>query len=231
MGKVRFFLLIEMILVTLALFDTLSSDSARLVVAMIAGLLLVRYVSKSNGLDVFLISSLFLFLLIFVFNIYFLVAVLLAVGYGMLTFFSRYRKRSQYTYVVLDHEPITIDKKKNKWWSSEGYFQNRFAFEDVNINRFFGNDVLDLEEALVQGQDNVVTIQKIYGDTKVVVPIDVEVALSVTSMYGRVDFLGVSAWDLRNENLFLMSPHYQDSRRRVKIVTNTLFGNVEVVRV
>lgn len=231
MLKVQFFLIIETIFLALALVDTLTSDSAWIVLLLAAGLLLVRYLTKSKGLDIFLISAFFLFALMFVFNIFFLVAMLLAVAYGMLTFFSRYRKRNHYTYLVLDQEPVTVQKRKNKWFGGPAEGENRFAFEDMTINRLFGNDILDLEEALVQGQDNVVIIRKLYGDTKVIVPIDVEIALSVTSVYGKVDFLGLSAWDMRNESLFLMSPRYKESQRRVKIVVDTIFGNVEVVRV
>ncbi|HEM4894238.1 TPA: hypothetical protein U1131_000530, partial [Streptococcus suis] len=63
------------------------------------------------------------------------------------------------------------------------------------------------------------------------VPIDVEVALSATSIYGRVSFLGESYWDLRNESIAVNSSDYQESHKRVKVVTNNILGDVEVVRV
>ena len=99
------------------------------------------------------------------------------------------------------------------------------------IRYIHGNDVVDLDETILVGRDNIVMVRKVFGRTKIVIPIDVEVSLSATSLYGQVRFLGLSEWDLRNESFSISSSHYKESHKRVKIVNNSLFGDVEVVRV
>lgn len=69
-------------------------------------------------------------------------------------------------------------------------------------------------------------IRKIFGKTKIILPIDVEISVSASSIYGRVQFLDLSFWDLRNESISIASPGYRDSHKRVKVVVNSLFGDV-----
>lgn len=156
---------------------------------------------------------------------------LLASVYMIVNFFARYEKRSQYSRVILDERPLEMNREKSQWFGNQDHSLDRYGFEDLNIIRLFGNDIVDLDETALVGRDNILVIRKTFGRTKIVVPIDVEVSLSAASLYGRVHFLGLSYWDLRNESLAISSPNYQDSHKRVKIVINCLFGDIEVVRV
>ena len=87
------------------------------------------------------------------------------------------------------------------------------------------------DQRIAVGRDNIVVIRKIFGKTKIILPIDVEISVSASSIYGRVQFLDLSFWDLRNESISIASPGYRDSHKRVKVVVNSLFGDVEVIRV
>lgn len=231
MKKVQFFLLIEAAIFTMALFDIMASETARALLLM--GILLVGlwYLTGRQGYNIYLFSAGVFFFLVFALNPYFIVGVLLGLLYIVINFFSRYQKRNQYTHIFLDDQPLEANRQKNKWIGNQEHFRNQFGFEDINMVRLFGNDVIDLDEAVLVGKDNIVLIRKVFGKTKVIVPIDVEVSLSATSIYGQVGFLGLSTWDLRNESFSIHSPNYQDSHKRVKIVINSLFGDVEVVRV
>ena len=42
-----------------------------------------------------------------------------------------------------------------------------YAFDDINIIRLTGSDVIDLSSVIVTGKDNVVIIRKVFGPTKV----------------------------------------------------------------
>lgn len=231
MRKVQFFLLIESIVFTLALFDVLASESARTLLVVGLVLLVGWYVTGKKGFNIFLVSALLLFFLVFVLNPYFILGVLLFLMYIFINFFSRYEKRNQYTQIILEDDFLQVQRNKTKWFGSQDHSHDRYGFEDINLIRLFGNDVVDLDETVLVGRDNNVVIRKTFGRTKIIVPIDVEVSLSAASIYGRVQFLGLSHWDLRNESLSIASPHYKDSHKRVKLVVSCLFGDVEVVRV
>ncbi len=231
MRKVQFFLLIESVIFTLAFFDVVASEAARTILLFSILLLAAWYVTGRKVNSIFLSSALFLFFLVFMLNPYFILGVVFLIIYTFINFFSRYEKRNQYTHILLDDEPLQVQRQKNQWWGSQEHSQDRYGFEDINIVRMFGNDVVDLDETVLVGRDNIVVIRKTFGRTKIILPIDVEASLRVSSLYGRVQFLGLSNWDLRNENMSIASPNYKDSHKRVKIVVNCLYGDVEVVRV
>ncbi|HEL9598390.1 TPA: cell wall-active antibiotics response protein [Streptococcus suis] len=231
MRKVQFFLLIESMLFTMAAFDVVANEASRTLLLLSALLLLAWYFLGRRLNSVLLVSSLSLVFLVFVLNPYFIVGVMLLVVYMFVNFFSRYEKRNQYTQIVFSDYALQVQKEKNRWFGNHDHSQDRFGFEDINIVRLFGNDVVDLDKTVLVGRDNIVVIRKTFGRTKIIVPIDVEVSLTATTVYGKVTFLEHSTWDLRNESIAINSPDYQDSHKRVKVVTNNIFGDVEVVRV
>ncbi|MTB65024.1 hypothetical protein GGG87_08440 [Streptococcus sp. zg-86] len=231
MRKVQFFLLVESVLFVLACFDVITSEMARAMLLFAGILLVIWYVLSRQMTSIFLSSAILLIFLVFAFNPYFLLGVLFMIVYMFINFFSRYEKRNQYTHIILDDQTLEAKKEKTQWFGSQNHSQDSYGFEDVNIIRLFGNDVVDLDETVLVGRDNIVVVRKTFGKTKIIVPIDVEVSLSVSSIYGRVHFLGLSYWDLRNESFAIASPYYKDSHKRVKLVVNCLFGDVEVVRV
>lgn len=104
-----------------------------------------------------------------------------------------------------------------------------YSFEDINIIRASGNDTIDLTNVIVTGMDNVIIIRKIFGNTKILVPIDVAVTLEVSSIYASVDFFELQEYDLRNESITLGEAE-DSSLKKVKIIVSTIAGNVEVAR-
>ncbi len=231
MRKVQFFILIETVIFMMAFFDILSDEGARAILLFAMLLLLVRYLMGGKGVDFLLVSASGLFFLVFMLNPYFIFGMLLISVYMIINFFSRYEKKNQYTHILLDDQPLEARREKTQWFGNQDHTKDQYGFEDINIIRLFGNDIVDLDEGVLIGRDNIVVIRKTFGRTKIVVPIDVEVSLSASSLYGRVRFLNLSFWDLRNESFSISSPGYKESHKRVKIVVNCLFGDVEVIRV
>lgn len=231
MRKVQFFILIETVIFMLAFFDILANEGARAILLFALLLLFIRYLMGGKEIDFLLVSAGGLFFLVFLLNPYFILGMLLVSVYMIVNFFSRYEKKNQYTHIILDDQPLDARREKSQWFGNQNHSKDQYGFEDINIVRLFGNDIVDLDEGVLVGRDNIVVIRKTFGRTKIVVPIDVEVSLSAASLYGRVQFLNLSYWDLRNESFSIASPGYKDSHKRVKIVINCLFGDVEVIRV
>lgn len=231
MRKVQFFILIETVIFTMAFFDIMATEGARAILLFALLLLLVRHLMGGKGIDFLLVSAISLFFLVFMLNPYFIFGMLLVAVYMIVNFFSRYEKKNQYTHILLDDQPLEAHREKTQWFGNQDHSKDQYGFEDINITRLFGNDIVDLDEGVLVGRDNIVVIRKTFGRTKILVPIDVEVSLSASSLYGRVRFLNLSFWDLRNESFSISSPGYRESHKRVKLVINCLFGDVEVIRV
>ena len=105
-----------------------------------------------------------------------------------------------------------------------------YAFDDINIIRLTGSDTIDLTNVIVSGKDNLIVIRKVFGPIKIMVPIDVAVKLEVSTIYGSVRYFDFEEYDLRNESIKLWRQEDEDSLKSVKIIINTLAGDVEVVR-
>ena len=70
---------------------------------------------------------------------------------------------------------------------------------------------------------------KFWSD-KSLVPIDVGVKLDVSAIYGSVRYFDFGEYDLRNESLKLWHAQDEEYLKGVKIIVNTIAGDVEVVR-
>lgn len=231
MRKIQFFILVETLLFSLAFFDALRNEGARIFLIVAILLLALKFLLGRKGVDVLLTTASVLLFIVFALNIYFILAILFALTYLIINSFARYEKINRYSQVLVDEKILSVRREKTSWFGQQDYSQTHFGFDDVNVTRLFGNDIIDLDQAIVTGTDNVILIRKVFGKTKIIVPVDVEVSLSASSLYGRVSFLGEAFWDLRNESISATSPAYDGAYKKVKIVLNTFYGDVEVVRV
>ena len=93
-----------------------------------------------------------------------------------------------------------------------------------------GKDTIHLEQVIITNHDNVIILRKFFGNTKIIVPVDVAVSLKVNNLYGELQFLDQPVYELRNESISLTTPDFKRSHKSVKIVLSTFVGNVEVVR-
>lgn len=107
---------------------------------------------------------------------------------------------------------------------------DRYDFDDINIIRFFGTDVIDLTQVIVSGRENVVILQKLYGPTTILVPIDISVKLNISAIYSSVTFFDEDEYDLRYESLTLQGAEYKHAHRTLKLILNVGAGPVEVRR-
>lgn len=163
-------------------------------------------------------------------NPYIVAAVLLGIVYIVLNHFSQVKKKNRFALIKFKESELNVQPIRHQWLGASIYQSDYYAFDDINIIRFSGNDQIDLTKVIVTGKENNIIIRKIYGKTQIDVPIDVEVKLEVSSVYGSVRFFDYDEYDLRNESLKLWSNQYEKSQRNVKIILNVLAGDVEVTR-
>lgn len=232
MKKIEFFLILEAVLVTLALMDILSTDFTRFIILVFLILLTMRFYLGRDRLNLMLTSSALLLFFVIMANPYIFLAILLAVVYTMLNYFSRIQKRENYQFVKIDQAPKRVKRERMHWFGNQDHFNPNmtYPFDDINIVRVFGNDVIDLTEVAMAGADNVIIVRKSFGTTRLIVPLGVEVDLTAAAIYGHLDFLDLVESDLRNESVKFQSHHFLSANKRVKVVINVLFGDIEVSR-
>lgn len=231
MKKFQLFLVVEAILLALAFMTILENDLYSFLLLMVLTLMALRFYNLAQRQNFLLTSGLLLLFLIFMLNPFVIMALLLGLIYMMINYFAQVKTKNRQALIEFREEDLTVQPVANQWLGASQPLQtDSYVFDDINIIRVSGSDVIDLERVILSGRDNVILIRKIYGPTLVRVPIDVAISLNVSAVYGTVSFLDLPEYDLRNESLKLEEEAYGASHRTVKLVVNVIAGRVGVVR-
>ena len=201
MTKFNFFLVVEALLLTLGLITIFNNDITSFIFILVLTLLAVRFFNKESKSDF------------------------------VLTICSQVKKKNRYALIQFKEDDLDPQAVRNQWIGTRMEpVSDRYDFDDINIIRFFGTDVIDLTQVIVSGRDNVVILQKLYGPTTILVPIDVSVKLNISAIYSSVTFFNEDEYDLRYESLTLQGAEYEHAHRTVKLILNVGAGPVEVRR-
>lgn len=232
MKKFQFFLIVEAILLTMALVTVLSDDLFSFVLLLVMVLLALRFQKLGSKTNFVLTTGLLILFLIFMLNPYVILAIICGIAYVMINHFSQVKKKNRYALIQLKEEGLKVAPTANQWIGNSDHDQvDSYAFDDINIIRMIGSDVIDLSQVILSGRDNLILIRKVYGPTKILVPVDVSVKLDVNSVYGSVTFFDFPEYDLRNEAIKLAGEDNLLAVKSVKIIVSVLAGSVEVIRV
>lgn len=230
MRKFQFFLLVECVLLGMGIMTILAHDLSSFILILALILLALRFYNQDSRNNFLLTTSLILLFLIFMLNPYIIMAVVLGIVYIVINHFSQVKKKNRHAIIAFRKQDVEAKPQRNRWIGVDQHESDYYAFDDINIIRLSGNDVIDLTNVIVSGKDNVIIIQKIFGSTKVLVPIDVAVRLDISAVYASVRYFDFEEYDLRNESLKLWREEDKQSLKSVKLIINTLAGDVEVQR-
>lgn len=231
MTKFNIFLLIEALLLSMGLITIFNNDITSFIFIVVLTLLAIRFFNKDSKSDFVLTLSLILLFLVSMWNVYVVLAILVGVAYVMINHFSQVKKKNRNALIQFKEADLDPHAVRNQWIGSRMEpTSDRYDFDDINIIRFFGTDVIDLSQVIVSGRENVVILQKLYGPTTILVPIDVSVRLNISAIYSSVTFFNEDEYDLRYESLTLQGREYDKANRTVKLIVNVGAGPVEVRR-
>ena len=231
MRKFQIFLFIEACLLTGALIMMVSEHFSRFLLILLLFLLLIRYYTGKQGNNFILVAVSILFFFIIMLNPFVIMAIFVALIYSLFLLNPMMNQEREDTNLVFE-EVVTVKREKNRWFGNLHHFSSyqTCRFDDINLFRLMGKDTIHLEHVILTNHDNVIILRKIVGTTKIIVPVDVEVSLSVNSLYGDLIFFDQPKRALRNEQFHQETRDYLKSPKSVKILLTTMVGDVEVVR-
>jgi lia operon protein LiaF len=238
----RFFIVVEALLFLFALWQILHNPG--LAVLLTIGILIVVYASKKRKKNHFSNFQLVLgIILIFIGAMnssavwFMLVFAVLFIGLkgvevAGVNFAQRtpWRKKQMLMVETTGKEPKSGKRFKRAWFANERIGSNIYEWDDINIDIISGDTIVDLGNTLLPKEDNIIIIRKGFGRTRILVPLGVAILLEHSTFYGNVIF-EEEKYQLKNESLKVYSNDYDTNLRRLKIITNTLVGDVEVIRV
>ena len=130
---------------------------------------------------------------------------------------------------------VTSDSKsgrrfKRPWIGNQRFGNDTYEWNDINMSIIYGDTIIDLGNTLLPKEDNVVIVRKGFGKTRILVPTGIGVMLEHSAMIGEAQFEN-EHYRLKNESIKVFSNEYDEATRKLKIVTNTLLGDIEVIRI
>lgn len=231
MRKFQIFLFIEACLLTGALIMMVSEHFSRFLLILLLFLLLIRYYAGRQGNNFILVAVSILFFFIIMLNPFVILAIFVALIYSLFLLYPMMNQEREDTNLVFE-EVVTVKREKNRWFGNLHHFSSyqTCRFDDINLFRLMGKDTIHLEHVILSNHDNVIILRKLVGTTRIIVPVDVEVSLSVNSLYGDLTFFDQPKRSLRNEQFHQETRDYLKNPKSVKILLTTMVGDVEVVR-
>lgn len=129
-----------------------------------------------------------------------------------------------------ESDPKNGRRFKRPWIGNQRIGSNVYEWDDINFTIISGDTIIDLGNTLLPKTDNVIMIRKGFGRTRVLVPVGIGIVLEHSTLLGNVIF-EENFFRVKNESLKIYSDDYDGNSRRLKIVTSTLMGDVEVIRI
>lgn len=139
-----------------------------------------------------------------------------------------WKEKEYFSADVLERKTKTLQRKKNVWIGSDHFGRNEFEWEDLNFVKFMGETVIDLGNTILPNKENVIVIRKGFGNTKILVPPEVGVAVSYTSLIGKCT-IEEEEIPVRNEQIKYVEASFDTKPRKLHIILNVLVGEIEVV--
>lgn len=119
---------------------------------------------------------------------------------------------------------------KREWFGNQRIGANVYEWDDINFSVLSGDTLIDLGNTILPKTDNVILIRKGFGRTRIIVPVGTSIMLEHSAMSGKVMFEG-NVYKLKNESIKMYNSQYDDNSRKLKIVTSTLIGDIEVIQI
>ena len=141
-----------------------------------------------------------------------------------------WRKKHMLMVETAESEPKNGRRFKRPWIGNQRIGSNVYEWDDINFTIISGDTIIDLGNTLLPKTDNVIMIRKGFGRTRVLVPVGIGIVLEHSTLLGNVIFED-EFFRIKNESLKVYSQDYDGNNRRLKIVTSTLMGDVEVIRI
>ncbi|MFD0896195.1 cell wall-active antibiotics response protein LiaF [Loigolactobacillus binensis] len=139
-----------------------------------------------------------------------------------------WNKKAFHAVKTCDPQEHAGENNRTNWFGNQTIGNDVFEWNDINLVLVAGDTIVDLGNTLLPKADNTIVIRKGVGRTRILVPIGTAVMLDHTALVGSVTFNN-KQYKMSNTALKLYSQDYDENDRRIKLLTNVLIGDLEVI--
>lgn len=239
----QIFIITELLLFLLLCYQLLASPVAVMltVLSAISLLFALKKEKRSSFNQLQLIISTVILVLVLLFNgpASWAILIIGVIFFGFNGFkgiggtFSSEDSRRKKEFLMLETvEPEKKDGRrfKRKWFSNLRIGDTIYEWDDINMTLVSGDTIIDLGNTLLPKEDNVIIIRKAFGRTRILVPVGIGISVEHAALRGHL-VIDDQVIKLNNDSVKIFSEDYSSTQRRLKIVTNTFIGDLEVIRI
>ena len=147
-------------------------------------------------------------------------------------FSNKKNLKKENNFIMVDFEKSSQPESRisrNRWFGEDSETEDDiYSWEDVNFTKLIGNTVFDLGNTILPKNKNIMLIRKGIGKTKILVPEGVAISLNISMLIGNVR-VGGEEVELKNETFHWETENYHENMRKIKLISNVLIGEVEVI--
>lgn len=166
-------------------------------------------------------------------TIFFRVLLAIPVIWFVIYYFQKIREdKSEPTLLQFGEEVLEESEVlfSNQWFGKQEIGNQPYRWQDINIQKLFGETVIDLRQTVLPKGEPVILLRNLAGKIKIIVPYDVELSIHHSVLIGSVDIFGYGDDQVVNRVIHYQTENYQKAPQRVKVYTTILAGKIEVSR-
>jgi predicted membrane protein len=131
---------------------------------------------------------------------------------------------------VYEETPNSIIQ--NKLFSSQTTPFNAYEWQDVHVQSFYGEHVIDVTQTVLPKGTSFISIRQSLGKVTIYIPYEVPVRLHYATIIGEANILGRGIQRLWNQSIVLKDGYQEDVSYASELVitVSTWIGDIEVIR-
>ncbi|WP_391206524.1 cell wall-active antibiotics response protein LiaF [Psychrobacillus sp. L4] len=131
---------------------------------------------------------------------------------------------------VYEETPNSIIQ--NKLFSAQTTPFNAYEWQDVHVQSFYGEHVIDVTETVLPKGTSFISIRQSLGKVTIYVPYEVPVRLHYATIIGEANIFGRGIQRLWNQSVVLKDGYLEDVTYASELVitVSTWIGDIEVIR-
>lgn len=141
-----------------------------------------------------------------------------------------WHEKEMFIVETTDSLPKNAKRFKRNWLGNERIGSLIYEWDDINFSIFMGDTIIDLGNTILPKNESYIVIRKGFGKTRILVPNGIGIMIEHSAIKGKIAF-EEKHYILDNESIKMYSNQYEDQARKLKIITNVLVGDLEVIAI
>ena len=129
--------------------------------------------------------------------------------------------------VATDEDVESPEFIKQKWFGEQRTPVYVYKWEDLQVQHGIGDVHIDMSKAANIKENNTVVVRHILGKVQIIVPLNYNIKLNFTTLYGNA-YINDKSYKVENNNI-KVEEQTKAENYTVNIFVSTFLGDVEVI--